>query len=329
MFTRLLLVSTLCLLLAGCSKHENEITLYTSVDEPYVRPIIAQFTKETGVSVTVVTDTEATKSVGLAERLRAEKARPRCDVFWSNEIFNTVLLTDEGLFAPYDSPSAADVKPLYRDKQSRWTAVGIRARVIATGARRTAASQSYAHLADLTRPGLQGKIAMARPTAGTTGGHVAALYGLWGNDKADAYFRDLFRNRVVLLGGNSDVANAVAAGTITAGLTDNDDAANTVVNGAGVIATLPDQAAGELGTLAEPTAVSLVQRDDIRPAAKKLVDYLLSAKTEQALIDAKFAGWSVRAPESTFHAMAVDYDAVAKIMPGAIQRATAILEGRP
>ena len=321
----------------SCSSKPRELVLYTSVDEPYARPIVDQFTHDTGIPVKLVTDTEATKSVGLAERLRAEKQRPRCDVFWGNEIFNTVLLADEGLLAPYDSPSAKDIRPLFRDKQNRWTAVGVRARVIATlgdtpegplGASKQMSATNFPYLADLTLPRLKGKIAMARPAAGTTGGHVAALYALWGDAKADAFFKKLHDNGIVLLGGNSDVANAVAAGNIEVGLTDNDDAANTLINGQGIHATLPDQEADNIGTLAVPTTVSLVQRDDLDPRAKQLVDYLLSAAVEQELIDAKFAGWSVRSPETSFHAMNIDYAEVAKIVPRAIPRATAILEGR-
>lgn len=321
-------ILSLLLLIAGCSKHKQAIVLYTSVDEPYVRPIIDAFTNKTGIAVTVVYDTEATKSVGLAERLRAEKGNARCDVFWGNEIFNTVLLADEGVFAPYDSPSAKDIRPLYRDAQNRWTAVGIRARVMATPARREAASILPHGLDDLLRPELKNKIALARPTAGTTGGQVAALYSIWGQAKADQFFHDLHANAAVLLGGNSDVANEVAAGNIYLGLTDNDDAANTIVNGNGVVATLPNQSKDDIGTLAVPTTVSLVARNNLKPQSNQLIDYLLSADTEQALIAAKFAGWSVRSPDTTFHAMAIDYAAVAKIMPSAIQRATAILEGR-
>jgi len=315
----------------SCSSKPRELVLYTSVDEPYARPIVDQFTHDTGIAVKLVTDTEATKSVGLAERLRAEKQRPRCDVFWGNEIFNTVLLADEGLLAPYDSPSAKDIRRLFRDKQNRWTAIGIRARVIALSDQINTIhihpELLARHMSDLTAPMFKGQVAIARPTAGTTGGQVAALYALWGEQQADAYFHALHDNGIVVLGGNSEVANQVAIGNILIGVTDNDDAANTRVNGRGIHSVLPDQKPDEIGTLAVPTTVSLVQRDDLDPRAKQLVDYLLSAAIEQKLIDVKFAGWSVRAPETSFHAMNIDYAEVAKIMPQAIPRATAILEG--
>ena len=33
------------------------------------------------------------------------------------------------------------------------------------------------------------QLVMARPTAGTTGSQVAALYALWGEEKADVFFK--------------------------------------------------------------------------------------------------------------------------------------------
>src|SRR4051794_13375114 len=96
---------TLLLLICGCdrAKAERRVVLYTSIDQPIAAPIVREFERQTGIKVTLVTDTEATKSVGLAERLRAEKANPQADVWWSNECFHTINLADEGVLAQYES----------------------------------------------------------------------------------------------------------------------------------------------------------------------------------------------------------------------------------
>jgi iron(III) transport system substrate-binding protein len=305
---------------SGCDRSQ-QIVLYTSVDEPVAAPIIRDFEKQTGISVRLVTDTEATKSVGLVERIRAEKANPQADVWWGNEPFRTILLAEEGLLQPFDSPSAADVISMYKDPQHRWAGNGLRARVIA----------GYKDLKpnsvnDLTGSQFKGHIAMATPTAGTTGGHVAALYVLWGQAKADAYFHALHDNGMQLLGGNGPVAEAVCRGTMLAGLTDNDDAANAQSEISPTIsASLPDQ--DTIGTLMIPTTVGLASGSKQVEASRKLIDYLLSDKVEQKLIDAKFAGWTVRR-NNEVKAMQVDYNQVARMLPQAIRRATDILQGR-
>lgn len=327
------LISHLCLsaficgsfLLTGCGQQApEELVLYTSVDQPYAQPIVEQFQKDTGIKVRLVTDTEASKSVGLAERLRAEKANPQCDVWWGNEPFHTINLASEGLLQPYDSPTANDIKAMYRDPDRKWAGNGLRARVIGVSDRIDLATKDLG-LKILASESFKGRIAMARPTAGTTGGHVAAIYVLWGEQEADAYFRQLRANEIKLLGGNGPVAETVGRGQASFGLTDNDDIAATQREGGSLTQFLPDQ--GTHGTLMIPTTIGLVTGTKQTDAAKKLIDYLLSPQVEQKLIEVKFSGWSVR-QDNKVKAMELDYRQVAKAMPQAVRRATALLEGR-
>jgi iron(III) transport system substrate-binding protein len=332
------LVGLLVMLTGLCSygcKRENTggqsaqiagpVVLYTSVDEPYVRPLVEQFKRETGIDVTLVTDAEASKSVGLAEKLRAEKDHPNADVWWSNECFLTINLADEDVLAPYESPSAADVPAQFKDPQHRWAGSVLRVRTM------VAAPGHGFHptgLSDFLRPEVKGRIAIARPTAGTTGGHVAALYVLWGNDRADDFFRKLHTNGVILVGGNSMVAETVARGDLWLGLCDNDDAADASTNVGKLEAVLPDQGDGQDGTLGMPCTVGLVNGSPHPEAARKLIDFLLSSRADQKLIDAKFAWCSVRDASGKGKFMKVDYTAVAHTMPAAIRAATFDLEGR-
>jgi len=311
--------------LFGCeTKDQQEVVLYTSVDEPIARPIVDAFQKQTGIKIRLVSDTEASKSVGLAERLRAEKSNPRCDVWWSNEIFLTINLANEGLLAKYESPGDSEIPRQFRDPEHRFTCNGLRARMIVTADGR----EPLTRIEQLIDPSLKGKIAIARPTAGTTGGQVAALYSLWGDAKADEFFTKLHANDCKLLGGNSVVAESVGNGTILAGLTDNDDAAAAQREGGKLVAKPLDQD-NSMGTLAIPTSIALVSGSKNEVAAKKLIDYLASKQVEQKLIEANFIGWSIRATgPPPFKMMSIDYRAAANIMPKAVRRATAILEGR-
>jgi len=313
------------LALAGCDRRDDaqRVMLYTSIDQPVAKRVIERFEQQTGVRVELVTDTEATKSVGLAERLRAERDRPRAHVWWGNEPFHTINLAAEGLLIAYESPSAADVPAQFKDPEHRWVGNGLRARVIAV---HESVGLTIARLEDLLGPELRGRVAMARPTAGTTGGHVAALYVLWGEEKADQFFRDLRGNGIRLLGGNGPVAEEVGRGTMLAGLTDNDDIHAARRGGGQLRMVLPNQE--DIGTLMVPTTVALVDGAENSEAAMKLVDYLLSAEVEQELLSADFVAWSIRDSSGEYVPMRVDYTEVARTLPTAVRRATAILEGR-
>lgn len=322
-FLRLILAAVVVACLPACDARPSspELVLYTSIDEPIARPIIDEFTRQTGIRVAIVTDTEASKSVGLAERLRAEKSRPRADVWWGNEPFHTINLAHEGLFQPYNSPVAADVPTMFRDPDHRWAGNGLRARVFITTVHDASVTFS---MQELARSGF----AMARPGVGTTAGHVASLYVAWGDQRADQFFRDLRASGAKLLGGNGPVAEAVARGEFAVGLTDNDDVHNVRRLNESVRMVPAWLGPEDRAAFLIPTTVALVAGRTDSDEARKLVDYLLSPEVERKLIDVQFAGWSVRSSDDQPKAMQVDYVEVARRMPDAVRRATAILEGR-
>ena len=68
------LCAVLAMVMIGCDGQSapsapREVVIYSSIDEPYLRPLVQRFEKETSIKVRVVTDTEATKSAALVQRL--------------------------------------------------------------------------------------------------------------------------------------------------------------------------------------------------------------------------------------------------------------------
>jgi iron(III) transport system substrate-binding protein len=184
---------------------------------------------------------------------------------------------------------------------------------------------------DLADPRLDGKIAIARPTAGSTGAHVTAIYLVWGQTKADAFFKALHDNHVALLGGNAETADQTGAGSFQVGLTDTDDVVNAAANGGKLRMIVPDQGPGQDGTMTMPTTVALVAGSKHEETAKKLIDFLVSRQTETKLMELKFTRWSVRDPQNKggVKSMEIDYRQAAATYAVSVRRATALLEGRP
>src|ERR1041384_7915842 len=67
----------------------NVVVVYASQDQVYAEPILKTFEKETGTRVRAVYDSEAVKTVAIANRLLAERKHPQCDVVWGNEELRT------------------------------------------------------------------------------------------------------------------------------------------------------------------------------------------------------------------------------------------------
>lgn len=279
-----LLALALVLGLPGCGAAKS-VVVYTAVDQVYAEPMIRQFTEETGIAVRQVFDVEAAKTTGLVNRLLAEKDRPQCDVFWSNEFIQTILLQEKGVLAAYGSPSAKDIPEAFREKDGYWTAFGGRARVLVVNTDLAPPERMPKRLLDLTETGVDpAKIGIALPVFGTTATHAAALYAALGRDAALAWHRSLKEKGVQVLDGNSVVRDKVANGELVMGLTDTDDAYGAVADGKPVTIVYLDQDDGDMGTLVNPNTVALIAGGPNPGGGKQFIDWLLKPSSEAELL---------------------------------------------
>jgi iron(III) transport system substrate-binding protein len=275
----------------------GEVTVYTSIDDPVARAILATYAAETGVRVEIVTDTESSKTVGLARRLLeegAEGSRPRADVFWNNEPLWTVRLARAGVLEPYASPAAADIPAEFRDPTGLWTANGLRARILIVHAP-TAGTPRPSSYRDLADPRWKGRAGMARPVAGTTLSHLAALRAAVGGPALEAWYRGAVAQGLHLATGNGSLAREVGRGSFPFGFTDTDDFVVRQVAGEPVEAVFPDQEEGGLGTFVLPVTVSVVRGAPHPDGARRLHDWLVSPAAEAALSATDYASLPVRA----------------------------------
>jgi iron(III) transport system substrate-binding protein len=269
---------------AGCRpKRGPEVFVYTALDEEFSEPIFGQFKASTGVTPQPSFDTEATKTVGLAQAILAERDRPRCDVFWNNEILNTLRLEKEGLLDVYRSPVAESYPAMYRSPDGTWHGFAGRARVLVVNTDLVPEGEGPTSIHDLADPKWRGKAGIAKPLFGTTATHAACLFAYWGEEKAKEFFRKVKANEVEILSGNKQVALSVAAGRLAFGLTDTDDAIIEVEKGLPVAIVYPDQGEDEMGTLFIPNTLSIIKGGPNPESARRLVDYLLSPEVEARL----------------------------------------------
>lgn len=273
---------------------EKKVVVYTALDQFYSEPILKRFEEKTGIKVRPRYDTEATKTTGLFNRLVAEKRRPRCDVFWNNEVLRTVALKRLGFLQPYKSPSANDIPDHFRDPRGYWTGFAARARVLVYNTNILTSTTAPQSVAELAKPRWRRRAAIAYPLFGTTATHGAALFAHLGNAKARAYFEALAGNGIQVLDGNAQVAKTVARGELAAGLTDTDDVHALQLDGKPVDFILPDQKPGEIGALLIPNTLALIRNCPHPEAGKKLIDFLLDPSVENTLAVGRSAQIPVR-----------------------------------
>lgn len=269
--------------ISGCGKSEPpEVVVYTALDQQFSKPIFAKFTQETGIIVKARYDIESTKTVGLTQTILKERDRPRCDLFWNNEILNTHRLERANLLRPYNSPAAADFPASTRSPKGTWYGFAARARVLIINTNQVGGDRRPKSIRDLADPWWYERCGIAKPLFGTTATHAACLFAAWGDDDAKEFFRDVKHNARIM-SGNKQVAEAVAAASLAFGLTDTDDAIIELEKGMPVAIIYPDQEAGQVGTLYIPNTLSLIQGAPHPKEAEQLMNYLLSADVERKL----------------------------------------------
>jgi iron(III) transport system substrate-binding protein len=318
----MMLLAVVTLLAPGCGRKEEpqEVIVYTALDDVFSQPILDEFQKETGIVVRVKADTESTKTIGLARTIVAEKGRPRCDLFWNNEILQTLLLEKQGLLRPVSLAAADNYDTKYRSPNGTWYGFAARARVIVVNTNILTESRYPKSIRDLADPQWRDRVGIAKPLAGTTATHAACLWVALGPEEAKRFLKSV-KSNAAILSGNRDVAARVASGALTFGLTDTDDAMVEIEAGSPVAIIYPDQKEGDLGTLFLPNTLAFIKGSPNPTSAEKLAEYLLSAKIEDQLA----AGPSAQIPlnknstakprvetPATVKAMEVDFAKVAE-----------------
>ncbi len=241
----------------------HQVVIYTSQDQVYAEPILREFERQTAIEVRAVYDSESVKTVGLVNRLIAEKDRPQCDLFWNNEELRTRQLAAIGVF-------------------EKWAAAGHRSRRIAVNTNKLALTAAPRSLIELTNATWRGKVALAYPLFGTTATHFLALRQRWGDTAWQNWCRALAANKPFLVDGNSVAAKLVAKGEAFVGLTDSDDIAAEQREGASIVPLpLTDE------SLLIPNTVAVVHGARHQQAAEKLYAYLQRSDVLEKLVAAR------------------------------------------
>lgn len=131
----------------------ESLGIYTHRQPFLLEPILEAYTKKTGVEFQTV---YAPK--GLAARLKAEGERTDADLVLTVDISRIKELADTGLLAPLASDILNKHVPSYlRDANDRWTALSLRARIIAVSKERVG-KQAITTIEDLASPKWQGRV---------------------------------------------------------------------------------------------------------------------------------------------------------------------------
>jgi iron(III) transport system substrate-binding protein len=123
---RIVTAAALAALLAAPALGAGEVNVYSLRQTFLIEPILAEFTKQTGIKVNVV---YAEK--GLVERLKQEGKNSPADLLLTVDVARLYDAAADGLLQPVKTPALqANVPAPYRDADGQWYGLTMRARVI-------------------------------------------------------------------------------------------------------------------------------------------------------------------------------------------------------
>jgi len=257
----------------------DPLVVYCAHDSLFSEDILREFEEQTGIPVSIQFDTEATKSLGFVNLLIREQNAPRCDVFWNNQVLGTLDLKEAGILLPYKGKGYQRIPDEYKDPDGLWTGFAARLRVYIVNTDRMEASPGA--IADAAGRDDLSRMAVAKPLYGTTRSHFTALWHAMGGEELTRWHHRVREQGLREASGNAAVMKMVASGACDFGWTDTDDFYAAFDEGKPVD-MLPVRLDGG-ATICIPNSVSIIRGTERLEEAQQLVDFLLSAQTEDAL----------------------------------------------
>ena len=200
----------------------------------------------------------------------------RVDLFWGTSPLPAIALARAGLAVPFRPLGARPVPSQYRDRGFRWIGFGVDPRVIIYNNERVERERAPTSILDLARPPWGGKAALARIDRGSAAFHAAALFALWGPERARAFFESVRTNGNRVVEDDGAVRRAVAAGEALWGLIDLDQAIGAKREADPIHIFFPDRMSQ--GAVVTPHVAVLLAGAPHRDQARGLFAYLFDTE---------------------------------------------------
>lgn len=256
-------------------KPSGTITVYSGRNEALVKPILDQFTQDTGIKVAFRTG----DSGALASQILTEGKATRADVFFSQDAGALGAVSKAGLFDELPKSILSRVGSTYSAKDGRWVGVSGRVRVIIYNPLEAGLAPST--IDDVLDSRWRGRIGYA-PTNASWQSFVTGLRVIRGESAARQWLVKFKANDPRAYSSNGAVRDAVNTREVAIGLINHYYLFEkiTAEGEAKVIAKNQYLPEGDPGGLVNVAGVGVLNTSTNKPAALALAAYLLGDKAQ-------------------------------------------------
>lgn len=188
---------------------EKLVHLYSARKEALIKPVLDQFTEQTGIKVKLITS----KADALLKRLQTEGRNSPADVLLTTDAGRLHRAVEAGVLQPIESAALDKAVPAnYRNKDGYWYGLSLRARPIVYAKDRVKPEQLSTYEA-LAEPDMKGRVCTRSSNNIYNQSLVASMISSRGEAQTEAWATDFVKNFArPPRGGDRDQIKAVAAG---------------------------------------------------------------------------------------------------------------------
>ena len=274
-----ILLSLLILAAVSTAVYAQEVNLYGSAEVRTIEYLAQQYEKDTGIKVNWI----RMSSGETLARLRAEKSAPKGDVWWGGTTDPHSIAAKEGLTENYTPSNYDEIDKRFRDPLGDGSVIGVYVGGLGFSVNEKLLKKLKIPVPtgweDLLNPKLKGLVAVANPnTSGTALTTLCTQVFRLGEDKGLEYMKKLHKNIANYTKSGSAPGILAGRGEVAVAIIFLHDSVYHAEQGYPVKPVAPKEGTGyEIG------AVNLIKGAPNSAEAKKFIDWVLSAKTQEGL----------------------------------------------
>lgn len=271
------------LMAPACSTDEDRLTIYSGRTRDLIKPLLDQFSEETGTKI----DVRYGDSADLALLIDEEGDRSEVDVFISQSPGAVGFLDEQGMLSELDASVLDLVDDDFRAGDGEWVGLSGRVRVLVHNTELVAESELPESVLDLTGDEFAGRVAVA-PNNGSFQDFVTAMRLELGDDVATEWLEGMVANGSPTYSNNTAIVEAVTRGEVPMGLVNHYYLARALDEDPDLPAENHFFADGDIGSLLITTATAILEGSEQVEEARSLVEFLLSEEAQQYFSEQTF-----------------------------------------
>lgn len=286
------LITTFTLVLSTLASASGVVNVYTTRHYDADDALYAEFTKETGIKVNVVTD----KSAVSISKIKEQGRSPRADIFMTADAGNLARAKDEGILQSINSDILEkNIPEKYQDNENTWFGLTKRARVLLYSTERVSKDElnnlNYETL--VTNPRWKNKVLVRSSSNIYDQSLVASFIELDGSEKTSKWTNSLVAQMARNPEGNDKdqavgvkdnigdiaIANSYYYGKLIAETDPNSKYYGTTEK---VGLYFPNQKENENGLHMNISGAGVIKNSKNKAEAIKLLEFLSAKKQQEA-----------------------------------------------